>query len=97
MALIRLKRLGCIDKEIFERFFDLLKDKWENDSIQQSKVGFGFNIKDTTRIVTYNGKLFTTEVINLLRANKLSAGDASRLLFFKKKSRALLTELKESI
>ena len=97
MALVRLKRLGCVDKEIFERIFDLLKDKWENDSRQQSKIGFGFNMKDTTRVVTYNGKLFTTEIINLLRANKLSAGDASRLLFFKKKSRALLTELKENI
>lgn len=97
MALVRLKRLGCINKEIFERIFSLLEDKWRNDSKQQSKKGFGFNIKDTTRIVTYNGKLFTTEVINLLRANKLSAGDASRLLFFKKKSKTLLNKLKENI
>ncbi|MBQ3318600.1 hypothetical protein IJG76_01115 [Candidatus Saccharibacteria bacterium] len=97
MALVRLKRLGCIDRETFEKIFELLKNKWKNDSEQQSKMGFKFNIKDTTRIVTYNGKLFTTEVINLLRANKLSAGDASRLLFFKKKSKSLLNELKENI
>lgn len=64
---------------------------------QQSKNGFKFNIKDTTRIITYNGNLFTAEVINLLRTNKITTGDASRLLLFKKKSKSLLSELKEKV
>ena len=97
MALLRLKRTGCISRETFERIFELLEEEWENASRQQSKNGFKFNIKDTTRIITYNGNLFTAEVINLLRANKITTGDASRLLLFKKKSKSLLSELKEKV
>lgn len=97
MALVRLKRLGCINEDDFNSFFELLDRKWQEASEQNDGNGFKYNAKDTTRIITYNGKLFTAEIINLLRANKISAGDASRLLLFKKKTKSMLTELEEKI
>lgn len=93
MALVRLKRMECIEKDVFEEIFESLDNKWRKTSEQKSNDGFKYNAKDITRVITYNGKLYAMEVMNLLRAGRIGSSEASRLLLFKKKSKALLNEL----
>ena len=97
MALVRLRRLSCISDETFEKLLETLNNKWQEASSQKSNFKFGDKTKEATKVITYNGRLFTLEVINLLRAGKLSPGDASRLLVFRKRSGKILDELKEKL
>ena len=93
MALVRLKRIECIDEDLFEELFKSIENKWRIDSKKESGKGYIFNAKDTTRVITYNGKLYTSEVMSLLKTGKIGINDASRLLLFKKKSKTLLNEI----
>lgn len=97
MAAVRLKRLKCLDSSTFDILFDDLNKKWLEAPLSKEKGKFVYNVKDITKVITYNGRLFTECVVGLLRSNKLNEGDAARLLLFKKRSKSLVKEIADKI
>lgn len=97
MTLVRLKRLGCLSEETFDTLFNLLDRKWREATSSSSKGCYVRDANITTKVITYNGQLFTAEIISLLRMGKLGIKDASRLLLFKNRPRTLLSDIGEKI
>jgi hypothetical protein len=97
MALMRLKRLGCIGKVKFDEMYEELKLERIEASKKVAKKGFKYNVPDTTKIITYNGRLFTSKVIDLLRTGKISMVEASRLLVFRKKGKTVIQDIMEKV
>lgn len=91
MVLMRLKRLKFIDDEQFNRFFEDLNDEREEARIRNKKIQFKIN--ETTKIINYNGRKFTTNVLQLLGTGTISQGEACRLLGRHRKSSSFIEQI----
>ncbi len=91
MVLMRLKRLRLIDDECFNRFFDDISE--ERKEAQKKNKKIQFKINETTKIINYNGRKFTTNVLQLLSAKVISQGEACRLLGRHRKSSSFIEQI----
>ena len=96
MATMRLRRLGIITKEEFDNYYDVIgKERKEAEKLRIN--GGHFDVKDTTKVVTYNSRLFCSEVIGRVAAGKMGAGEARKLLLFNKKPISMVRNLMDAI
>lgn len=91
MVLMRLKRLKLIDDEHFNCFFEDLNDEREEAQMKNKKIQFKIN--ETTKIINYNGRKFTANVLQLLGAGAISQGEACRLLGRHRKSSSFIEKI----
>ncbi len=91
MVLMRLKRLQLIDEDKFERYFERLNDERKLAITKSQNIPFKIN--ETTRIINYNGRKFTTSVLQLLSTGTISHGEACRLLGRHRKSASFIEQI----
>lgn len=92
--LVRLKRLGVVSPEIFNRFYGELNDEYQNGKATNNHP---WNASDTTKARTYNGIEFTKRAYSLLDNGRLSTGDLRRILLFNKRPKSFLDDLRSTL
>lgn len=96
MALMRLKRLGLLNNEDFNNFYNEISNE-RIEATRNTQKSYYYNPKDVTKVITYNGRLFCNEVISLLQSNKIDYSTASNLLLFRKKDTKMINRLMETL
>lgn len=96
MVLMRMKRLGLVSNKDFDKFYNEITEE-RRAALSANKETYHYNPKDITKIVTYNGKLFCNEVIDLLRSKQIDYSTASRLLLFRKKDTKIINTLMDAL
>ena len=95
MVLMRLKRLNLIGGKKFNRLFEQINNERELAQIKNHKIPF--KISEATRVINYNGRKFTTNVLRLLDAGAISQGEACRLLGKHRRSSSFIKQIGEAL
>ncbi|MBQ2638969.1 hypothetical protein IJF91_02815 [Candidatus Saccharibacteria bacterium] len=95
MMLMRLKRLGIIDKKDADAYFEELHEDRRLALASNKKIPY--KIKDTTKFINYNGKKFTNDIFSFIENGTMSFNEARTILVSNRKTKDFLIDMKEAL